>query len=183
MQSELEIDFLTLTSHERLNAQQSLWVFPRAWKKLSQRARRSAALFSYFMIPERHEDGRIHIHAIETGALGKGWWIDNARQCGLGYKQEETPIRKPQGAASYAVKYLSKSIKITDWPPNFRRVRTSRSWPPLPPLESPAGWVFSTIRASTPLSEIVALYTRRGYDLQVLGSAAAWLHIDPDPPT
>jgi len=176
-----EVDFLTLTSHERLDPAQTRWVFPRAWKKLSQRARRATGGFAYFMIPEVHEDGRLHIHAIETSALGEGWWKDNARESGLGYMDEEEPIRKPAGAAAYASKYLAKSLLIAAWPSNFHRIRTSRDWPKLPPLEPPEGWRFETVPRFVPLSAVAFSYVQRGYRLDVAGSKDAWALISPEP--
>jgi hypothetical protein len=175
----VQINFLTLTPHERLTPNQSMWVFPRAWKKLSQRARRATDGFNFIMIPERFEKGPIHVHAIATGPMDEEWWKGNARSSGLGYMAEATAIRKPQGAAAYAVKYLEKSIAVYDWPPRFRRVRVSRQWPELPKLDPPQGWRFLPVSPSDPLASIVDRYERRGYAIRVLGSAEAWLYIDP----
>jgi hypothetical protein len=179
----IEIDFLTLTPREDLTPAQSMWVFPRAWKKLSQRARRACDQFSYIMIPERFKDGRIHVHAIETGALGQTWWKKNARSSGLGYIQEEEPIRKPAGAAAYVVKYVAKSLEVLNWPARFHRVRTSRDWPQLPELVSPDGWRFVPIPITRPLDEVLVSYEGQGYSIRMLGSAAAWVWIDADPET
>jgi len=176
----IAVCFLTLTSHESLNPIQTRWVFPRAWKKLSQRARRAAEGFEYLMVPEQHEDGRLHIHAVETSDLGEGWWKDNARQSGLGYMDEETHIRKPQGAAAYVAKYLSKSLEVLDWPGNFHRVRTSRRWPPLQALETPPGWEFRSLPLSTSLQEVYQAYARQGYAIRLLGSSDAWRFIESD---
>jgi len=179
----IEIDFLTLTPREDLTPAQSMWVFPRAWKKLSQRARRAADQFSYIMIPERFKDGRIHVHAIETGALGQTWWKNNARSSGLGYIQEEEPIRKPAGAAAYVVKYVAKSLEVLNWPARFHRVRTSRDWPPLPELVAPDGWRFIPVEQRRSLADVLVSYERRGYSIRRLGSAAAWAYLDADPET
>jgi hypothetical protein len=173
-----EVDFLTLTSHEKLNPAQTRWVFPKAWKKLSQRARRAADGFDYLMIPEVHKDGRLHIHAVETSALGESWWKDNARASGLGYMDEEEPIRKPAGAAAYVVKYIGKTLTISTWPRSFHRVRTSRRWPSLPPLVQPDGWRFETVPPFMPLWSVALRYKGEGYDLHITGSAAAWGLID-----
>jgi hypothetical protein len=175
----ITISFLTLTSHEKLTPQQAMWVFPRAWKKLSQRARRAADQFSYLMVPEKTKKGVIHVHAIETSCLGTEWWSDNARASGMGYKSDESEVRTSQGSAAYVVKYLSKSLVVEDWPARFRRIRTSRDWPPLPELVSPVGWEFASIPLSEPLDQVYKRYEARGYDIRILSSALAWALIDP----
>jgi hypothetical protein len=177
--TDLQVSFVTLTPHESLTPDQSMWVFPRAWKKLSQRARRAAEQFDYIMIPERFVKGPIHVHAIATGPMDEEWWKDNSRSSGLGYMAKATRVRKPQGAAAYAVKYLEKSIAFYDWPARFRRVRVSHRWPELPKLDPPQGWRFLPVSLSDPLTDIVHRYTRRGYDIRVLGSAAAWTYVEP----
>jgi len=180
MSEGLEVDFLTLTSHEKLNPAQTRWVFPKAWKKLSQRARRAADQFDYFMIPEVHLDGRLHVHAIETSALGEAWWKDNARSSGMGYMDEETVVRKPAGAAAYAAKYLSKSLSGLAWPAYFHRVRRSRSWPSLPPLTPPDGWRFETVPRFVPLQAVQHSYLQRGFIFSIASSAQAWALIEPE---
>ncbi len=62
------------------------------------------------MIPERHQDGRLHAHAIETGHLTTRWFKDEGRECGLGYIAEEKEVRSPAGAGAYVVKYLTKVL-------------------------------------------------------------------------
>ena len=58
------IDFLTLTSHEKLGATASVDVWPDAWDKLRLRLRRASDGYEYFAVPERHKSGRLHVHAI-----------------------------------------------------------------------------------------------------------------------
>ncbi len=168
------IDFLTLTSHERLNKNGSIYVFPKAWKKLRQRAARETGHFDYLLIPEQHQDGRMHIHAIETAHLGQEWWITNARQCGMGWKDEETPVRTPAGAAFYVVKYLTKSIDVLTWPKGFRRVRASRDWPKLPDMPPIPGWTWEVLARRDSIDESLAKYEQAGFEIQMLGSGEAW---------
>jgi hypothetical protein len=178
-EQNITISFLTLTSHEKLTPQQALWVFPKAWKKLSQRARRAADQFSYLMIPEKTKRGVIHVHAIETSCLGTEWWSDNARASGMGYKCDESEVRTAQGSAAYVVKYLSKSLVVEEWPARFRRIRSSRDWPPLPELVAPVGWQFDVVPLSVPIAEVHKRYAARGYDVRILSSALAWSYIEP----
>ena len=167
-------DFLTLTSHEKLQAKASLFVWPKAWSKLSQRARRKAADFQYLLIPEQHKNGRLHVHAIETSALGERWWKTNARECGLGYMAEEEEVRSPGGAAYYVVKYLTKSLETNVWPKNFRRVRTSQRWPKLPETEPLNDWTFTPLERDATLAHSVATYEREGMDVLLLDHWEAW---------
>lgn len=172
--NQTHIDFLTLTSHEKLTAEASLKVWPKAWSRLGQRARRKSKYFQYLMIPEQHKDGRLHIHAIETAGLGSRWWKDNARECGLGYIAEEKPVRTPQGAALYVVKYLTKSLMADVWPDNYRRVRTSQKWPKLPQGELPEGWTFEPLSKDEDLAVSVAAFEGNGFDVLVIDHREAW---------
>lgn len=173
----LEVDFLTLTSHERLNGPQTRYVWPRAWSKLGQRARRKAMVFEYLLIPEQHQDGRLHVHAIETGAFGEGWWKDNARACGLGYMAEEEKLRTAGGAAWYTSKYLTKSIDYSAWPRGFRRIRCSLGWPQIPEMEPVPGWDWRTLSKRESLDETIARYEEAGFEIQILGSQEAWDYV------
>ncbi|HEY9758875.1 MAG TPA: hypothetical protein V6C97_27145, partial [Oculatellaceae cyanobacterium] len=120
------ISFLTLTSNRKLGPDATMRVFSSAWIKLRHRAHRSASQGQYLLIPERHKDGRLHAHAVETFNLGQRWWKDNSAECGLGFMVEEEEARTPGGAAYYVAKYLAKSLGVQNWPKGWRRVRTSR---------------------------------------------------------
>lgn len=168
------ISFLTLTSHEKLDHAGSLAVWPRAWTKLRHRAQYASGGFQYLMVAEQHEDGRLHMHAIETAGLGERWWKDNGRECGLGFMADEEPARTPQGAAWYVVKYLTKSIAVTTWPRGFRRVRTSRGWPPLPEMDTIPGWVFKPLPKDRALDEHVAALQKAGFYVEGLNHVQAW---------
>jgi len=70
IESGYPVNFVTVTSHEKLTAKQSLYVLPLAWKKLSMRWRRLVGGKPYVVIPERHKDGRVHIHGIFMADAG-----------------------------------------------------------------------------------------------------------------
>jgi len=171
------VSFLTLTSHEKLDPESSLAVFPKSWAMLSTRARRAAESFDYLLIPEKHEDGRVHVHAIETADLGKRWWKDNARQSGMGYMADESEVRTPAGASWYVVKYIGKALKTTDWPKGFRRVRTSRSWPKLPVQTVLIDWSWLVIKHPDSLDETRGRYEGAGYEVALLGGNEAWRYV------
>jgi hypothetical protein len=168
------INFLTLTSHEKLTPEGTIFVFRHAWDLLNKRARRAVPEYEYILIPEPHEDGRLHAHLIETSSLGTRWFKDNGRQVGLGYMAEETPVVSPEGAAWYVVKYINKGLAEHTWPEGFRRVRTSRGWPALPAQESHPLWEFVVLGKHKSIEETVARYEGAGYSVVSLGSVAAW---------
>jgi len=178
----IDISFLTLTSHEKLSAAASLAVWPDAWKKLRQRAYRASGGFQYLLIPEQHKDGRLHVHAIETAGLGKRWWKDNGRACGLGFMADEGIARTAGGAANYVVKYLSKSLAYTAWPKGFRRVRPSQKWPKMPELPELEGWYFEVLSPAENLSIAFDDMERAGYTVAILSHLQAWVYAKDGPP-
>jgi len=171
------IAFLTLTSHERLDAAGSLAVWPSAWSKLRDRAKYASGGFDYLLVPEQHADGRLHVHAIETAGLGKRFWKDAARKSGLGYQCEEEEANTPAGAAYYVVKYLTKSIAYTNWPKGFRRVRTSRNWPKLEKMEQPEGWDFKLLASDESLLFEAKRLKRELYHVAMMGHREAWAFV------
>lgn len=177
---EKTINFLTLTSHEKLSPAASLAVWPKAWQKLRQRAYRAADHFDYLLVPEQHKDGRLHVHAVETAGLGERWWKNNGRECGLGFMAEEEEAHTPAGAAFYVVKYLTKSIAYQDWPRGFRRVRVSRGWPKLPDMPEVPGWDWLVLKQNQSLDATIEEYQAAGFDVRLLGSREAWDYIKVD---
>ncbi len=140
-----ELDFVTLTSHEKLTAKQSWYVWPKAWKKLLARAKYYSKQAEFALVPEQHQDGRIHVHMVATFGLTQAWWKTNGRECGLGYMAEEELVKSPAAAASYVHKYINKQLGAVVWPKGFRRVRTSHQFPKLPPPAPLADWSFKLL--------------------------------------
>jgi hypothetical protein len=125
--------FCTLTSHEKLKTFEQTWaVWPKAWGKLSTRMRRAFPGIRYALVPEQHNDGRVHTHFLASYPINTRWLKDHARASGLGYQAEGKPVTQPGLAAYYVAKYLSKTLTAAKWPKNTRRIRTSRGWPQLP---------------------------------------------------
>lgn len=167
--------FLTLTSHEKLTANQALWVWPKAWAKLRDRMKYAAGgVFHYIMIPEKHESGKLHVHAIESAGLGNTWVKKNARKSGMGYIDEEKRLRTPTGAAWYTTKYLTKSLEFNAWPAGFRRIRTSQSWPKMEKLPPPDGWEFFKLPDSMGLDQQITQLEDVGYHVEILNHLIAW---------
>lgn len=166
--------FLTLTSSPKLDASGTLEVFPSAWPALRKRAQYSAPGGEYLLIPERHQDGRLHIHALVTWNLGERWYKDNAAACGLGYMAKLIAVTEPEIAAWYLTKYLSKSLGGLAWPKHFRRVRTSKGWPALPEMAEAEGWTFSKLAQGEALNVAVERQEKAGYQVDVAKHDEAW---------
>jgi hypothetical protein len=172
-----EVDFLTLTSHEKLSPESTRRVFAHAWDQLNKRIRREVPGFAYLLVPEQHKDGRLHAHLIETSHLSKRWYKDNARECGLGYEVDIDGIRSPEGAAWYVAKYVGKGLESTAWPRGFRRVRTSRNWPPMPILPPLIGWTWRALGRKESLDETYSRYEQSDFHIVILGSNSAWEYV------
>ncbi len=107
----------------------SIAKWPKRWSKISTRIRRKVPGVRYALIPEQHKDGTLHTHSLFSGEISNTWISQNCHQCGLGYKSHSERMYSAFGASKYALKYLTKGISATEWPPKFRRIRTSQQWP------------------------------------------------------
>lgn len=168
------VDFLTITSHEKLNAAGSFAVMSSAWDKLRRRIAHISLEHEYFLVPEQHKDGRWHIHAIITAKLPKRWWKDNARSCGFGYQSDVQEVKSLGGVYYYVSKYLGKTLQNSNLPRGFRRVRVSQGWPELPELPSPQGWIFLVLEHDRPLAWDVEAYQREGFSVAITDENVAW---------
>lgn len=122
--------FITLTSHERLKTfAATAAVFPLAWAKLYACWKRKTPGLAYAMIPECHEDGRLHVHMIASTEVRQKWVKDNARKRGLGFMADVQPLESVGKAAAYCAKYLGKGLGAIALPPHFRRIRLSQNFP------------------------------------------------------
>lgn len=126
------LDFVTITSHEKLRDFESTErVWRSAWNALYCAIKRKAPNFQYMIVPEKHEDGRMHVHALWNAGVSKRWLKDNARKRGMGYQAEIKSISNSGGAQKYVVKYVGKSLG-DNVPDHFRRVRVSNNWAKVP---------------------------------------------------
>lgn len=168
MQDEIALSFITVTSHEKLDAQASMDVWPTAWKKLHTRLTRQYGKGQYFMVKEQHKTGRLHVHAVVTWKCSQKWLKDNARACGLGYQARVVMVDHAPGVASYVTKYLSKFGY--EWPKGWRRVNLSRGWPKMPEGDTgPEGWRHVTINnlARRDVLNLVADHASAGITIDV----------------
>lgn len=170
----LPIDFVTITSHEKLSPDQALAVLSSAWAKLSTRIRREEPIKEYFIITERQRNGKVHLHMVTTAHLSKKWWKDNARECGFGFQSDVREVSSVGGVSKYVTKYLTKAAADASWPARFRRVRTSRGWPDLPEMPPSEGWEFSKLPSEAQLDLEINRALMLGYEVIVADGTSAW---------
>jgi len=126
------VDFITITSHERLKtfaATEAVWI--SAWTTLYAALKRKKQNLQYMIVPEKHKDGRMHVHAIWNAAVSQKWLKDNARKRGLGYQCKIIHIASIGYVGKYIAKYIGKDLGV-DCPVGFRRVRVSNNWVDIP---------------------------------------------------
>jgi len=126
------VDFVTITSHEKLKtfaATETVW--RSAWSTLYAAIKRKKPALGYMIVPERHKDGRMHVHCIWNAEVSQKWLKDNARKRGLGYQCKIIDITVGRSPSEYVSKYIGKSLG-DDCPAHFRRVRVSNNWADLP---------------------------------------------------
>lgn len=160
------VSFVTLTPHEKLSVQGSIYIMPRAWDKLRFRLRRAASEAAYMVVPEFHKSGKLHMHGIFIDApLKRKWWKDNARACGMGYQADMKEVQRVGGVARYVGKYLGKTLQNSNLPHGRKRVFTSQEFPELPELPENAAWTFTALPAKAALSDQIELWQRAGYQV------------------
>jgi len=131
------LDFVTITSHEKLpDFASTERVWRLAWAKLYSALKRKKNNLQYMIVPEKHKDGRMHVHALWNANVSQKWLKDNARKRGLGYQCKVIHVPHSGRAQKYVVKYVGKDLG-TDTPAHFRRVRVSHDWADLPAPNSP----------------------------------------------
>lgn len=171
--------FLTLTSSKKLDAEGSWAVWPSAWKKLIERIRyHTERKFAYFMIPEMHRDGRLHMHAIENFGLGTRFFKDGGARCGIGYMNEEQEMYGVGGAVQYVTKYITKTMGDTGehWPKRARRYRKSRSWPIQKPYYATT-WTFNKVGKGERIDDIVQKAIMSGREVIHCDHLTAWEYV------
>lgn len=177
-QQGIPLHFLTLTSHEKLDGPASFRVWPRAWNKLRARWRHhTPRIWRYYLaVPELHQDGRLHTHALIAGDLSERWWKDNARACGMGYMSDLEEVAS-LGVGKYVSKYLTKTVH-DGWPKGKRRVNTTRNWPKLPRPSDLDGWTFSKVPQNRTIMAEIRDLQAAGYEIIMAQAKAAWALVD-----
>jgi len=168
------LTFVTVTSHERLSAGATLRVLPSAWPKLRKRIARSADNPAWLLIPELHEDGRVHLHGIVAAQLETRWLKDNARACGFGYMADAQIVQNVYEVVSYTAGYMGKTLQNSNFAKGFHRYRTAQHWPHLPELPEPPGWNFTLVARDSVLDDEVNRLADANYIVAVFDHATAW---------
>jgi hypothetical protein len=182
------VQFVTITSHERLKTFQACHAkFPDAWQKLYKAIKRLTPELTYALIPEKHQDGRMHMHMLSNTAMTTRWLKDNARSRGLGFQAYIKPVENVGHAAVYVSKYLGKGLDHEPLPPHFRRIRLSQNWAVLPELHEPSNaydWLacrsLSGVLATCQECQktgltMIDLATGEYFDVMDLAQRYAWL--------
>lgn len=180
----LHVDFITITSHEKLSnfaATEAVW--RKAWPVLYAALKRRSTQFQYFVVPEKHKDGRMHVHALWTAGVTQKWLKDNARARGFGHQAKRRPVLDAGQAVRYIGKYIGKSLG-DGLPKRFRRVRVSQGWPEVPiPVTPLVGLRWEYLSGNGALAvamaecqakhiDMIDLRTGEFYDAEDLGTEA-----------
>lgn len=175
----LRLDFVTITSHERLKTFAATEIVWRdAWDRLYKAIRRKAEIFEYMVIPEKHQDGRMHVHALWTAGVSQKWLKDNARKRGLGFMADIRRVQTVQNATRYVTKYIGKDLG-DEVPPHFRRVRVSRNWAEIPvPVTDVSDLEWCYVGSNGALSLMYERCKREAYDLIDLSTGAFFDDVD-----
>lgn len=131
------VDFITITSHEKLpdfEATERVW--RDAWSTLYAALKREKTGLQYMIVPERHKNGRMHVHGLWNAGVTQRWLKNNARRRGLGFQCKVIRVDHSGLAQKYITKYVGKNLD-TEYPTHFRRVRVSNGWANIPKPNTP----------------------------------------------
>jgi len=173
------LDFVTITSHERLPdfaATERVW--REAWTGLYHALKRQKQGLEYMIVPEKHKNGRMHVHALWNAGVSKRWLKTNARKRGLGFQCEIKPVDSSGRAQKYVTKYVGKDLGAIDIP-HFRRVRVSHGWADIPaPNNSLAALKWEHIGTNGALAIVYAECKAKNIDLIDLETGAFFDDVD-----
>jgi len=156
----------TLTMRGSIRTQAYAYkILPKLWdtfRKALQRAFGGAFSYVAFVEGQPKRNHMPHFHVISLRRAPKRL-KDMAVKAGFGFQAKEKPI-EGKGAASYVSKYVTKGD--AHMPSSFRRVRTSKDWPKLPPYEGEAFLVPN--RKESSLDFILRVHERTNVDVEEL---------------
>lgn len=173
------VDFITITSHEKLpDFASTERVWSQAWPVLYAALKRRSSKFEFFIVPEKHKDGRMHVHAIWTAEVSQKYLKDNARKRGLGHQAKVRPVLDAGSAVRYIGKYVGKSLG-EDVPKRFRRVRVSQGWPKIPvPITPTVALRWEYVGTNGALATIYAECQEKHFDMIDLETGAYFDDVD-----
>jgi len=123
------------------------------------KASRAKEHWAYVQVTELQKRGHPHSHMITTwkpddaipyskgdrlpngriaarDGLWSNWFRAANTKAGLGIECDISIVQSPIAVATYIAKYLFKDLQVTEFPPNWRRIRYSRNYPKLPAIEN-----------------------------------------------
>lgn len=123
----------------------------KALTNLRQKARRQGQPWIYVQVTERQQRGAAHSHFVHTYTpddsevfqdekgrfhLDSEAFLNAVMASGLGPQCQITVIETPEAVAHYISGYLEKHANTDAFPKKWKRVRWSKEWPDLPPVEA-----------------------------------------------
>lgn len=173
------LDFVTITSHEKLPdfaSTEKIW--RSAWEALYHALKRQKVNLQYMIVPEKHQSGRMHVHALWNAGVSQRWLKNNARKRGLGYQCKVIHITSGGCAQKYVVKYVGKDLGA-DVPAHFRRVRVSQGWADIPdPVSNTCGLRWEFVGTNGALSIVYAECEEKHIQLIDLETGAYFDDVD-----
>lgn len=102
-----------------------------ALRRLSRLLRKRGYTWEYLAVPERHQNGRYHLHLLQKGSFIPQRELSNlAERAGMGrvvwIERIKTPDHGMNAAPKYLVKYMTKDPE--KHPPNVNRYAQSRGF-------------------------------------------------------
>lgn len=85
----------------------------------------------------RRPDGILAIKPSREVHLWSDWLAERVESAGFGPQHDLTRIRDSRAASRYFAKYLFKASATDTWPPGWKRIRYSQSWPKPEEVSSP----------------------------------------------
>jgi len=170
-----DLDMVTVTAHERHSPERAVSVLHDQWNKLRNRWQAITEKPQYMLVGEVGSRGHFHVHFLTYSSIGTRWWKDNARKAGFGFMAKESEKHvQPEKAGFYIGKYLFKQLQRDVYPKGYRRVRTSRLWPKLPPLDRSEDWGFTPFPLGMGIPRMASLLETQGYSVALADDRASW---------
>lgn len=168
------LSFVTITCRGYHSPEQTIAALNR-WHRVRKRIAYYHGPTEYLVIPERHKNGRVHLHGIfaTQAPIKQRWLKDHAFFSGFGYIANVKPVGQPLQVIGYISKYIDKQLTIRQWPPRFRRVRKSTGWPMPDKTELP-DWRYEAYTSAGDAFWNVYLLEDSGYTVSNTHEGLLW---------
>lgn len=122
----------------------------RLFTNARKKCKEEGGHWAYVQVTEHQQKTRAHPHShiittfLPSDALGatkddgskvytSAWFARANFTAGLGSQHKISHVKSAAGVSRYVAKYMFKSALLERWPPKWKRVRYSSSWPSIPP--------------------------------------------------